>query len=312
MDILAFCEDQFIEEQELTKGCVQLIDEPRAKALYDMMGPATECSGGSAANTLAGITQMGGKTVFIGKVRDDQIGDIFYHDLTSLGVDFPTSRGTSGPATGRCYIFVTPDGERTMNTFLGICAEVTEADIDLDIFAQSKVTYIEGYLWNQPKTIDAIYMAIKLAHESGNKVAFTLSDVFCVDGHRDEFLALIDNGGIDILFANEMEIQALYQNDDFEACAKIVSEKVEIACLTRSEKGSVVLSEGKRYDIPAESVAKVVDSTGAGDLYAAGFLYGYTQGWDVKKSGELGGRCAAGIIQHLGARSREDLKVLVA
>lgn len=311
VDVLAFCEDDFLAAQALSKGAMQLIDETRAEALYALMGPATECSGGSVANTLAGLAMLGGKAAFIGKVRNDQLGAIFRHDLRSLGVAFDTPPLAYGNGTARSFIFVTPDGQRTMNTFLGACSEVSEADIDPDVIANARVTYVEGYLWDQPTAIAAIRKAIRIAREAGRKVAFSLSDGFCVERHREGFMELVEQH-LDILFANEREIMALFRTDDFEECAGKIRGKVEVACLTRSEQGSVlVTAEGARA-VPAERVAQVTDSTGAGDLYAAGFLHGYTQGWDLERSARLGGRCAAAILQQLGARSQKGLKSLVA
>lgn len=311
VDVLAFCEDSFLEEQALSKGGMALIDEDRAEALYGMMGPATECSGGSVANTLAGLAMLGGKGAFVGKVRNDQLGTIFRHDLRSLGVAFDTSPLAYGNGTARSFIFVTPDGQRTMNTFLGACSEVSEEDIDPEIIKSAQVTYVEGYLWDQPPAIAAIRKAIEIARGAGRKVAFSLSDGFCVERHRAGFMDLVEQH-LDILFANEQEIMSLFETDSFEACVKQIQGKVEVACLTRSEQGSVLVTAESVHEIAPQPVTHLVDSTGAGDLYAAGFLYGYTQGWSAEESAHLGSRCAAEIIQQLGARSQKGLKALVA
>lgn len=312
VDVLAFCEDSFLEEQALNKGSMALIDEERAEALYGLMGTATECSGGSVANTLAGIAMLGGSAAFIGKVRNDQLGEIFRHDLRSLGVTFDTPPLAYGNGTARSFIFVTPDGQRTMNTFLGACSEVSEEDIDATTIAAAQVTYVEGYLWDQPPAIAAIRKGIDQAKAAGRKVAFSLSDGFCVDRHRADFLELIASGNIDILFANEQEILSLFEETSFDSCVEKMRGQVEVACLTRSEQGSVLVTAEQVHTVPADAVAEVVDSTGAGDLYAAGFLYGYTHGQGMAECGALGNRCAAEILGQLGARSQKGLKTLVA
>ncbi len=311
VDVLSFCEDEFLQEQALNKGSMALIDEQRAEEIYGLMGPATECSGGSVANTLAGLSMLGGKAAFIGKVKDDELGEIFRHDLRALGVDFDTPPLTYGNGTARSFILVTPDSQRTMNTFLGACSEVGESDIDEEVIANAQVTYVEGYLWDQPPAIAAIRKGIKIAKNAGRKVAFSLSDGFCVERHREGFMELVEQH-LDILFANEDEIKSLFETDSFEECIDKIHGRVEIACLTRSEKGSVLVTEGSAHVIAPEKVTHLVDSTGAGDLYAAGFLYGYTQGWSMEQSAALGSRCAAEIIQQLGARSQKGLKALVA
>lgn len=311
VDVLASAEDAFLAVQSLTKGAMTLIDEARAEALYRQMGPATECSGGSAANTLAGLASLGGRAAFIGKVKDDQLGGIFRHDMRSIGVHFDTHPAKAGPATARCLIFVTQDAQRTMNTYLGACTNVSETDIDEALIASSLITYVEGYLWDEPHAKKAIRKALAAAHAHGRKVAFTLSDAFCVDRHRAEFLELIKND-IDILFANENEITSFFQIDDVMEAARRIQGMCEVVAVTRSEKGSLIVTADSIEAIEASEVPHVIDTTGAGDLYAAGFLYGITQGWSLRASAELAGKCAAEIIQQLGARTVRPLRRLVA
>ena len=311
VDVLAMADDAFLAARDLPKGSMVLIDEARAEALYRQMGPATECSGGSAANTLAGLASLGGRVAFIGKVKDDQLGAIFRHDLRAIGVHYATPPSSEGLATARCLIFVTPDAQRTMNTFIGACTQITEADIDEALIAAAKVTYVEGYLWDAPPAKQAIRKAIAAARRHGRKVAFTLSDAFCVDRHREEFLELVQND-IDILFANEHEICALYRTDNIDEAVSGVQGKCDLVALTRSEKGSLLIGRDGVEVIEAAEALRVVDTTGAGDLYAAGLLYGLTQGWSLRASGELGSKCAAEIIQQMGARAMKPLHLLVA
>jgi len=311
LDILSFTEDAFIESQGLTKGTMTLIDQERASELYDHMSQAEEVSGGSAANTLAGMASLGSRTAFIGKVRDDQLGKIYRHDLKAVGVDFDTPAATEGAPTGCCYILVTPDGERTMNTYLGAGSEIFESDIDEQLVAKAKVLYGEGYQWSVDHNKDALRKAFAATKASGGKVAFTLSDLFCVQNHRDDFVQLLDDT-FDILFANEMEISAMYPGKNFDEIVEHVRGKAEVIAITRSEKGSVIVTKDNTIEVPAAPIEKLVDTTGAGDLYAAGFLHGYCQGKDLRSCGELGSACAAEIIQHMGARSMKPLKELVA
>lgn len=311
VDVLSFTPEHFLTEENLTKGTMLLVDEQRAKTLYRKMGQATECSGGSVANTLAGMASLGGRTAFIGKVRNDQLGSIFVHDLHAVGVHFATPAITSGPSTASCFVYVTPDAQRTMATYIGACSLVSEEDIDEQLIEQAMVTYIEGYLWDTENAKAAIRKAIDLAHQAGRKVAFTLSDTFCVDRHRAEFLQLIEND-IDLLFANEAEIKSLYHTQNFDAAIDNVKGACEIAAITRSEKGSIVLTRETLETVPTQTVAKVIDTTGAGDLYASGFLYGLTRGWELPDCARLGNRCAGEIIGQLGARSMRPLKELVA
>lgn len=311
VDVLCFTDDSVIARNELVKGSMTLVDEARAEMLYKKMGQATECSGGSVANTLAGMASLGSKTAFIGKVKNDQLGSIFIHDLHAVGVHFSTPLMERGPSTASCLVYVTPDAQRTMATYIGACSRVSENDIDEQIIEHSAVTYIEGYLWDTPSAKEAIRKAIDLAQKSGRKIAFTLSDVFCVDRHRAEFMSLIEND-IDILFANEAELKSLYQTQDVEAALGQLQGICSVAAVTRSERGSVVLTPEATEAVPTMPVARVVDTTGAGDLYAAGFLFGLTRDWELKACAALGNRCAGEIITQLGARSMRPLKDLVA
>jgi sugar/nucleoside kinase (ribokinase family) len=311
VDVIAHADEAFLEKEALVKGTMALIDAERAEALYRIMGPAIEASGGSTANTMAGIASLGGSGAFIGKVRDDLLGQVFRHDLTAQGVRFDTPAATEGPATARCLILVTPDGQRTMNTFLGACAELGPDDIDPEIVGMAQVTYLEGYLFDPPLAQKAFRNAAAIAHGAGKKVALSLSDPFCVDRHRSAFRDLVA-GHVDILFANEAEICSLYETDDFAAAAAAVRGRVAIAALTRSADGSVVFANGEEHRVKAAPVARVVDSTGAGDLYAAGFLYGLTRGLPLPICGAIGSLCAAEIITHVGARPEKNLREFVA
>jgi sugar/nucleoside kinase (ribokinase family) len=274
------------------------------------MGPGIEMSGGSCGNTMAGVASFGGKGAYIGKVRDDQLGGVFGHDLKATGVSFETPRANSGPATARCLILVTPDAQRTMNTYLGACTGLGPADIDTKVVSAAQVTYVEGYLWDAPDAKKAVLKAFDAAHAAGRLVSITLSDSFCVDRYRDEFRDLLRNK-VDILFGNESEIKSLYQVETFEEAMEATRKEAKIAALTRSEKGSVVIKGGETYAVPAGPVAKVVDTTGAGDLYAAGFLFGYTHGKPLAECARLGGLAAAEIISHVGARPEQALRGLI-
>jgi len=311
VDVISHAEDKFLERNGLVKGSMTLIDEARAGELYDRMGPAIEISGGSAANTIAGVASLGGKGAYIGKVCDDQLGDVFAHDLRALGVAFETKAITGSPSTARSLILVTPDAQRTMNTYLGACVELGPDDIDEATIRGAKVTYLEGYLWDKPTAKEAFLKAARIAHDGGRKVSLTLSDSFCVERHRASFRDLID-GHVDILFANEHEIMALYEVDTLEAAIEAVRGACEIVAITRSARGSVVLSGPDAFEVAAERVGKVVDTTGAGDLYAAGFLYGLTSGRPLAECGRIGSIAAAEVISHYGARPETPLDRLVA
>jgi sugar/nucleoside kinase (ribokinase family) len=310
VDVLAHSEEEFLAREGLVKGTMTLIDAGRADALYRIMGPAIEASGGSAGNTMAGIASLGGAGAYIGKVRDDFLGQVYRHDITAAGVRFETPPATSGPGTARCLILVTPDGQRTMNTYLGACVELGPADIDPDVIAAAQVTYLEGYLFDPPQAQEAFRKAAAIAHSAGHRVALSLSDPFCVGRHRAAFRDLV-HGHVDILFANEAEICSLYETDDFAAATAAVRGHVAIAALTRSAAGSVILAAGAEYPIAAAPVARVVDTTGAGDLYASGFLYGLIRALPLQVCGEIGSLCAAEIISHFGARPEVNLSELV-
>lgn len=314
VDVLAQTSEEFVAEQQrlhnMQKGAMTLIEEPRAVELYSLMGPATETSGGSAANTMAGYASFGGKGGFIGKTADDELGKIFQHDIRSLGVEFNTQPLVLGAKTGRCLILVTPDAQRTMNTFLGASVELRPEDIDVDMIASAQVTYLEGYLFDRERAKQAFYAASEAAHEAGRKVALTLSDPFCVDRHRNDFRKLIENH-VDLLFANEEEVKSLCQTDNFEKAKKMIRGRCEIAVLTRSEKGAVILSGEEEFPIRAEPVDKIIDTTGAGDQFAAGFLYGYTNNMHLQKCGRLGAIAAAEVISHIGPRPQTNLSELM-
>jgi len=311
VDIIGRCNDAFLAEHGATKGHMRLVDADTVVRLYQAMGPAIEISGGSAANTMAGIASFDGKAGFIGKVADDELGRIFAHDIKAVGVHFQTPPANGGNPTARSLILVTPDGERTMNTFLGVSPELDQGEVDAAMVAAAQVTYLEGYLFDRPEAKAAFRQAAKIAKSAGRKVALTLSDPFCVERHRAEFLDLI-RGDVDILFANEAEITALYRVGSFEEAARLARADAELAVLTRSAKGSLVLSGEKAITISPQPVARVVDTTGAGDLYAAGFLYGYTAGKPLDACGRLGSLAAAEIISHVGARPETPLAKLAA
>jgi sugar/nucleoside kinase (ribokinase family) len=311
VDILCFTDDAFLTSFDMKKGGMTLIDEARAIQVYKAMGPGRECSGGSVANSMAGLASLGAQCAFVGKVRDDQLGEIFRHDMRSIGVTFDTGAAGEGPGTARCLILVTPDAQRTMNTYLGACSGVAEMDIDSEIISSASITYIEGYLWDQPGAKAAIRKAMQVSRKAGKKIAFTLSDTFCVDRHRTEFLDLI-RSQVDILFANESEVKSLFKTENFDFATAQLKGKCALAAITRSEKGCVVLTAQGSQAVPTDFVPQVVDSTGAGDLFAAGFLFGLTRGWDLGSCATLGNRCAGEIITQLGARSEKPLKRLVA
>ena len=306
VDVLSSTEDGFLQSNGLIKGSMRLIDDVEAHRLYDIIGPAIVVSGGSAANTAAGIASLGGKAAFIGKVRNDQLGTFFTHDIRAAGVSFDVAPSFDGPATARSFILVTPDGERTMNTYLGACVTLSPSDIDESLVAASEITYLEGYLWDPPEAKDAFVKAARAARGARRKVALTLSDSFCVDRHRDSFRDLISRD-IDILFANEKEIISLYETTSFDDALQLARAAAELVVLTRSGAGSVIVRGGEFHVVEARKVERVVDATGAGDLFAAGFLYGLTHGKPLVEAARLGSLAAAEIISHIGARPQVSL-----
>ena len=310
IDVISRADDDFLIAQGLRKGGMTLIDEARAELLYAAMGPATIISGGSAANTVIGLASLGGRGAFIGKVKADELGGLFAHDIRAAKVGFSTPPAAAGTASARCLIVVTPDGQRTMSTFLGACQNLTEADVDEELVSQSAVTYLEGYLWDPPAAKAAFVKASKIARAAGREVALSLSNSFCVDRYRDEFLGLMRTGAVQIVFANESELHSLYQTADFEtALVQLRAENI-LGVVTRSEQGSVVVKGAEVLTAPAFPVEEVVDTTGAGDLFAAGFLAGYTKGRDLLSCAKLGALAAAEIIQHIGARPQKNLAQL--
>lgn len=311
VDVLSHADEDEVTRQGLVKGTMHLVDETRARTLYEAMGPGVEMSGGSAANTVVGVASFGGRAHYVGKVRDDQLGEVFGHDLRATGVGYDTPRATSGPPTGRCLILVTPDAQRTMSTFLGASVRLGPADVDRRLIARGKILYLEGYLFDPPEAQEAFRVAAAIAHEAGRKVALTLSDPFCVDRHRAAFLDLVEHH-VDILFANELEICALYQAHDFDAAVPHVRGHCELAALTRSAKGSLLVNGDRAHVVRAHPVEAVVDTTGAGDLYASGVLYGLAQGLDLPTCGRLGSLAAAEVIAHVGARPMVPLAELAA
>jgi len=307
VDVIARVSDDFVARHGLVKGSMTLIDESRAEQLYADMGQAIEVSGGSAANTAAGLASLGSRAAYFGKVKDDQLGAIFRHDMRAQGVSFHTHPAQEGPATARSFILVTPDGERTMNTYLGACVNFTTADVDRSAVEAALVTYMEGYLWDRPEAKDAFKLASRMARAAGRKTALTLSDSFCVERHRDSFLDLIRTG-IDIVFANEAEIKSLSQAAVFDDAVKMIAQLCPISVITRSEKGCVIVSAQGVHESPAHPVSRVVDVTGAGDLFAAGFLHGFTSGRPLHDCARLGSLAAAEVISHVGARPEINLR----
>lgn len=311
VDVIAHATDADIARLAIAKGSMTLVDEARANALYAGMAPAREISGGSVANSTAGVAALGGKAGYIGKIRNDQLGEVFAHDIRAAGVSFSTQPSAGGPSTARCLILVTPDGQRTMSTYLGACIDLGPEDIDESLIARSKVTYIEGYLWDPPRAKEAILRAAQLAHQHKRKVALSLSDAFCVDRHRNEFNRLIDDH-VDILFANESEALSLTQASNFEAAVTGLRGRAETCVITRGALGATVVSESELVHVPADPIEKLVDTTGAGDLFASGFLYGYTHGRSSAQSARIGAMCAAEVIGHYGARPEQSLSALLA
>lgn len=310
VDVLAHADDAFIDAHGLRKGSMTLIAEDVADVLYREMGPAVEVSGGSCANTIAGAAALGSRVAFVGKVADDQLGSIFRHDLTSARVHYDTPASDDGPSTARCLVMVTPDAQRTMATYLGACGELGPDDIDTELIAAAAWVYFEGYLWDPPQARRALRDAIDLAHRHGRKVAMTLSDPLCVARHRDEFRELVDER-IDLLFANQLEAEALYEVGDVWEAVEQLQGRCEIAAVTRGDQGSLVVCADAVYEVGPVHVPEVIDSTGAGDLFAAGFLHGLTRGWDLVRCARAGAAAAAEVITHFGARPESDLRELV-
>lgn len=311
VDVMAPCDDELIEELGMARGGMTLVDAERAHELYEAMGPAREISGGSAANTLAGLSALGAQCAFVGQVADDQLGEVFAHDIRAVGIDFDTPARAGQPSTARCLIFVSPDGQRTMNTFLGATQHLPAAALDDDLIASGSILYLEGYLWDPEEPRAAMRRAIEAARNAGRQVAFTLSDPFVIGRHGDDFRDLIANGKIDILFANHMELAALTGKDDFEEGLAALAPKVPVLVVTRSEQGAVAIADGQRAEVPAEPVEQVVDTTGAGDLFASGFLFGHVRGESLERCLRLGAIAAGEIISHYGARPEADLQQLV-
>jgi len=312
VDVLSPCEDGFLAENGIEKGIMQLIDTGRATELYGAMGPAKEVSGGSAANTIAGLAALGAKTAYVGKVKDDQLGDVFAHDMVAQGAvyEVPRAPRNHDAETGRCLVLVTPDGERSMNTYLGVTEFLTPDDIDPDMMAEADWLYLEGYRFDGPESHAAFAKAIDAAKENGGKVSITLSDPFCVERHRDAFKTMIADH-IDLLFCNEHELMSLYQTDDLQDAIEAVSGDCALTACTLGAEGAIMISGQERVRVPAEAT-KVVDATGAGDLFAAGFLYGLVHGRDLATCGRMGCIAAGEVISHIGARPDQDLKTLFA
>lgn len=311
VDVLAHCDDAFLEAEDLVKGSMNLIEVDQSASLYSRMGPAVEVSGGAAANSMVGLASFGSRVAYVGKIRGDQLGEVFAHDIRAAGVDFDTPVAEDGPPTARSLILVTPDAHRTMSTYLGAAVELGPEDIDADLVSRCAVTYLEGYLWDKPRAKDAFRVAMAAAHQAGRRVSLTLSDSFCVERHLEEFRGLVDND-VDLLFANQEEIFALTGTRDLSAAIAAVRGRCEIVVVTRSEHGSMVVTADETVEVPAAPVTSLVDTTGAGDLYAAGFLHGLSHGHALAECAELGSLAASEVISHLGARPQTDLSALVA
>ena len=310
VDVISPCDDAFLIAQNLTPGSMQLVDEAQSAALYDAMAAGVEASGGSAGNTVAGVGSFGGRAAYLGKVAQDTLGEVFSHDIRAAGVAFETQAATAGPATGCSYILVTPDGERTMNTYLGACQNLTPEDVNPETVRASSIVYLEGYLWDPPAAKEAFRKASEIAHKAGGRVAITLSDSFCVDRYRDEFIGLIRNRMVDLVFANEHELKSLYETSDFDTALSWLRSENILAVVTRSEKGALAVTPDGIVEEPVFPVERVVDATGAGDLFAAGFLYGLTSNRETRDCLRLGALAAAEIISHVGARPDVALKTL--
>jgi sugar/nucleoside kinase (ribokinase family) len=310
VDVIAHAPDSFLVEHSLVKGWMDLIDTDRAVQLYQALGSAVEMSGGSAANTMCGVASFGGRAAYIGKVNDDDLGAVFGHDMLAVGVQFRAGAYDNEVPTGRCIIVVTPDAERTMNTYLGASSLLGVADVDQSAVADGRVLYMEGYLYDRPEAKQAFRHAARIAHDSGRMVSLTLSDSFCVDRHRDDFLSLVDDE-VDLLFGNAAELMALYQTDTFDASIAALRKQCPLAAITTGAKGSIVVTADELIQIAAVPVRRVVDTTGAGDLYASGFLFGLTSGASLAESGHLGSVAAAEVISHVGPRPLVELRTLV-
>jgi len=312
VDILARADDDFLVREGVTKGMMRLIEAEDAERIYAAMGPAVETSGGSAGNTAAGIGSFGARAAYIGKVADDRLGDSFAHDMKALGIHFATGRLVGGAPTARCFVLITPDGERTMNTYLGACRELSSADIDPAVVSAAEITYLEGYLWDPPAAKEAFRKASQIAHAAGRRVALTLSDSFCVDRFRPEFLDLVRSGTVDIVFANETELKALYETSDRGTALDLLARDAALAAVTLGEEGAIVLEGAARHRAPAGEVERIDDLTGAGDQFAAGFMVGLTRGLDLTTAARLGCMAAAEVIQHIGPRPAVRLVDLAA
>jgi adenosine kinase len=307
-DVLVKTDEKFLAHHGMTKGSMALIDEARAASIYRDMGPATTMSGGSAANTIVGLASFGARAAYVGKVKQDEVGKLYTHDIRAAGVTFDTNPATDGPATGCSYILVTGDGERTMNTYLGAAQALSPGDIDPAEIAGARIVYLEGYLWDPKEAKDAFVKAATIAHSAGRQVALTLSDAFCVDRYRDEFVDLMRKGTVDLVFANEAELHSLYQTSDFDTALQALRGDIGLGVVTRSEKGCVVASKDGVVAVPASPISELVDTTGAGDLFAAGFLFGLVRNAGYENAGRLGALAAAEVIQHVGARPQVSLK----
>jgi sugar/nucleoside kinase (ribokinase family) len=310
VDILAYAPDDYLRSQNMLKGAMTLIDEERAEGLYAAREKPTIVSGGSAANTIVGVGSFGVKSAYIGKVKDDALGRIFVRDIRAMGVTFDTAHASDGPSTGRCFVYVTPDGERTMNTYLGASQFLSPADVDEGLARHTPIIYLEGYMWDRPAAKEAFQKAARIAHEGGNRVSLTLSDSFCVDRFRDEFLDLMRAGLVDTIFANTEEVLSLYQTKKFEDALEALRSEGVLGVVTRSERGCVIVEAQATLEVPAFPIDRLVDTTGAGDMFAAGFLAGLARGADHYTCGRLGALAAAEVIQHIGPRPQTDLAEL--
>lgn len=311
VDVIASADDAFLEAHAMSKGAMMLVDRQRAAEIYEAMGSVIISSGGSAGNTIAGIASLGGKTGYIGKVRDDSFGREFLHDITAVGAIFRTPLATEGPPTAQCLVLVTPDSQRTMNTYLGACVNLTADDIDAELIRSAKITYLEGYLYDDASAKRAFHHAAEIAHAAGRSVALSLSDAFCVVRHRHDFLKLVEHH-VDVLFSNEAEILALFETEFIEDAIAKLRPICDLGAITRGPHGSTIVAKGETMQVDAAAVAEVVDTTGAGDLYAAGFLYGLTHGAPLLECGRLGSLAAAEIIAQFGARPQRPLRELVS